>query len=141
MPEQAQGFELHPQLEADTATVTRLQLCEVRRMNDRRYPWLILIPQRPGVCEIHELDEPAQRLLWQEIAAVSERMQRHAAAEKMNVAALGNMVPQLHIHVIARFASDPAWPAPVWGVHPPLAFSPEDLVSECSQLASALADL
>ena len=141
MPEDVQEFALHPQLAADTAAVIRLGLCEVRRMNDRRYPWLVLVPQRHGLREIHDLDPATQQQLWREISAVSERLQDHVSAAKMNVAALGNMVPQLHIHVIARFTTDPAWPAPVWGLHPPLPFSRDELVSECSQLASALADL
>ncbi|MDX1444060.1 MAG: HIT family protein [Gammaproteobacteria bacterium] len=132
---------MHPQLEADTATVCRLQLCELLRMNDRQYPWVILVPRRAGVREIHRLEPEYQQLLWQEISAVSAALETRTRADKMNVAALGNMVPQLHVHIIARFTGDPAWPGPVWGKHPPRPFSDEDLVSECSQLASAFADL
>lgn len=135
------AFTLHPQLETDTAWVMQLRLCDVRRMNDRRYPWLIMIPARDGLREIHDLAEIEQQLLWSEITAVSSRLQTMTAADKMNVAALGNQVPQLHIHVIARFTTDPAWPAPVWGRLPPDPFTLDALVSECSQLAAALADL
>lgn len=134
-------FTLHPQLEADTARVMQLRLCDVRRMNDRRYPWLILVPARDGLREIHDLAETDQQLLWSEIIAISSRLQTITTADKMNVAALGNQVPQLHVHVIARFTTDPAWPAPVWGRLPPDPFTPDALVSECSQLAVKLADL
>lgn len=134
-------FTLHPQLAADTARVMQLHLCDVRRMNDRRFPWLILVPARDGLREIHDLAETDQQLLWSEITAVSSRLQAVTAADKMNVAALGNQVPQLHVHVIARFTTDPAWPAPVWGRLPPDPFMPDDLVSECSQLAVKFADL
>lgn len=109
------SFELHPQLAADTHHVGRLRLCRVLLMNDSRYPWLILVPERAGIREIFELTSEDREILWAEINFVAERMQRHFDADKMNIAALGNMVPQLHIHVIARFATDPAWPRPVWG--------------------------
>lgn len=141
MPEATSSYRLHPQLEADTALVTRLQLCEVRRMNERRYPWLILIPRRHDISEIHELDPADQQQIWTEITATSVQLQAHTAADKMNIAALGNQVPQLHVHIIARFTGDPAWPDPVWGRFPPEPFDPDALVSECSQLSSALADL
>lgn len=111
-------FELHPQLEQVTVFVAQLSLCEVRLMNDANYPWLLLVPMRDGIREIHRLSQDSQQTLMQEITYVSERFEALTNAEKMNVAALGNMVPQLHVHIIARFAHDGAWPGPVWGVQP-----------------------
>ncbi|CAA7617631.1 Histidine triad (HIT) protein [Magnetospirillum sp. LM-5] len=111
-------FELHPRLTADTIPVTDWPLCRVMLMRDANYPWLVLVPRRHGVTEIHELDQSDRQTLIEEIAAASQRLQNLTQAYKINVAALGNVVPQLHIHVIARFTTDPAWPAPVWGKVP-----------------------
>ena len=109
-------FDLHPKLEADTKQVLDLPLCRVLLMNDCRYPWLILVPRRPDVREIHGLDATDRFQLMEEIAGCSAALEREVEAFKMNVGALGNMVPQLHVHVIARFENDPAWAGPVWGV-------------------------
>jgi diadenosine tetraphosphate (Ap4A) HIT family hydrolase len=109
------GFSLHAQLVADTEWVANLSLCRVLLMNDSNYPWLILVPERTGVREIHELTAADQQTLIQEITAVSRVMETAFDAHKMNVAALGNMVQQLHVHIIARYVEDPAWPGPVWG--------------------------
>ena len=108
-------FTLHPTLARDTAEVVRLPLCRVLLMNDRRFPWLILVPEREGVREIHDLAAEDRAVLIEEIAQASEALARLVRPDKMNVGALGNVVPQLHIHVVARFAADPAWPGPVWG--------------------------
>lgn len=108
-------FQLHPRLEADTRPVARLDLCRVLLMNDRRFPWLIMVPERPDIREIHRLSATDRATLIEEIARVALAMETLYKAEKMNVAALGNQVPQLHVHVIARFSTDPAWPAPVFG--------------------------
>ena len=109
------AFTLHERLAADSVAVGVAALCEIRLMNDRRYPWLMLVPRRPGLREIHELPEAERRQLVEEIAAASRALQAESGAEKMNVGALGNLVPQLHVHVVARRAGDPAWPGPVWG--------------------------
>jgi diadenosine tetraphosphate (Ap4A) HIT family hydrolase len=111
-------FSLHPQLNADTTPVGDLPLTRVLLMNDANYPWLILVPRLPGVSEIIDLEENAQIQLTAEIARVSTALKALTACEKLNVAALGNMVPQLHVHVIARRRDDAAWPKPVWGVAP-----------------------
>lgn len=108
-------FQLHPQLAADTREVMRLGLCRVLLMNDRRFPWLILVPERAGIREIHQLSAADRAVLIEEAARTAQAMERLYKADKMNVAALGNQVPQLHVHVIARFTTDPAWPTPVWG--------------------------
>jgi len=108
-------FALHPALERDTVLVTRLALCRVLLMSDRRFPWLILVPERDGVREIAELSPADRGILIEEIALASEALTRRFRPDKLNVGALCNVVPQLHVHVVARFTSDPAWPGPVWG--------------------------
>jgi diadenosine tetraphosphate (Ap4A) HIT family hydrolase len=120
-------FELNTTLVADTIPVTDWQLCRVLLARDANYPWLILVPRRHGVTEIHELDECDRHLLMDEIATATHKLQNLTGAHKMNVAALGNVVPQLHVHVVARFTSDPAWPRPVWGVVPSKPYTDAEL--------------
>ncbi len=108
-------FSLHPQLESDTLPVTDLGLCRVLLMDNALFPWLILVPRREQAREIIDLTPGQRHLLMDEIAHISEAMQELFRPDKINVAALGNQVPQLHIHVIARFTADSAWPYPVWG--------------------------
>ena len=112
------NFVLHPQLAADTAHVASLALCEVRLMEDARYPWLILVPRRDGLRDLIDLDEADQATLIREIAAASRALRDAFDPHKLNVAALGNQVAQLHVHVIARRTDDAAWPNPVWGRGP-----------------------
>jgi diadenosine tetraphosphate (Ap4A) HIT family hydrolase len=108
-------FILHPQLEADSVHLGDLSLCRVLLMNDARFPWIILVPRRTDYQDMIDLtDEEAICLMW-EMRVASRMMQEVARPDKLNVAALGNIVPQLHIHIIARFVSDEAWPGPVWG--------------------------
>jgi diadenosine tetraphosphate (Ap4A) HIT family hydrolase len=111
-------FDLHPRLAADCVVVADLPLCRLLLMDDANYPWCILVPRRVGMREIHELAEADQVVLLREVARLSAAMQSLFAADKMNVAALGNVVPQLHVHVIARRVGDAAWPRPVWGAVP-----------------------
>ena len=112
------GFDLHPQLAADTVEVCRLKLCRILLSRDSSFPWLVLVPQRAGVREIHELSARDRALLSDEIDFTSRVMATLFAPDKMNVAALGNMVPQLHVHVVARYRTDRAWPKPIWGSGP-----------------------
>ena len=114
-PKQDEPFELHPRLEADTFAIADWDLCRVLLMNDCRYPWLILVPRRNWVREIHELKTIDRTILMEEISQASAALQAAFGPDKMNVGALGNIVEQLHVHVIARSKSDPAWPGPVWG--------------------------
>lgn len=107
-------FELDPTLERDSFPVAEIGLTEVRLMNDSRFPWLILVPRRTGVTEVHELTPLDQTMLTFETAQIAEALKDFTGADKINVAALGNQVSQLHVHVIARFKIDPAWPGPVW---------------------------
>ena len=109
-------FELAPRLAADTFLVDETPLSQVLLMNDARYPWLILVPRRSDVTEPFELSEADQAQLWQESMRLGEAMKAHFAADKLNIAALGNQVAQLHVHHIARFHTDDAWPGPVWGI-------------------------
>ncbi|MHB2208952.1 HIT domain-containing protein [Methylobacterium sp. CM6257] len=108
-------FSLDPRLAADTVEVGDLALCRVLLMDDARFPWLILVPRRPAITEIIDLSEADAAALWQEIRLATGVMQRLAKPDKVNVGALGNVVAQLHVHVVGRFRSDPAWPGPVWG--------------------------
>lgn len=108
-------FELHSQLQKDCTVVMDLLLCRLLLSNDANYPWFILVPMREGISEIYSLDKKDQLQLLEESNALSLFMANALKPDKLNVAALGNMVPQLHIHHIARYKTDPAWPAPVWG--------------------------
>lgn len=112
------SFELHPQLAADCLPVGDLPLCRVLLLNDAHYPWFILVPRRAEITEIHQLDEPDRNRLWRESDWFSHQLEAIYTPDKLNIAALGNMIPQLHLHHIARFKNDAAWPAPVWGKHP-----------------------
>ncbi|MGH8671229.1 MAG: HIT domain-containing protein [Burkholderiales bacterium] len=111
-------MELHPRLQADCIVLGAFPLCRVLLMNDANYPWFILVPQRENIVEIHQLSGADQVRLIRESAYLSRELARCFAADKMNVAALGNVVSQLHVHHIVRYRDDPAWPAPVWGKLP-----------------------
>lgn len=108
-------FTLHPRLEADTIVIGELGLSRVLLMNDARFPWLILVPRRADLREMSDLAADDQATLMGEINAASRVLQRLIHPQKLNVAAIGNVVAQLHIHIVARFEDDAAWPAPVWG--------------------------
>ncbi len=108
-------FVLDPRLAADTVPVKMLTLSELRLGNDSRFPWLLLVPQRTGLAEIIELPKPERAVLFEEITMVSTALKAVTNCDKLNVAALGNIVRQLHVHIIARFENDPVWPRPVWG--------------------------
>ncbi len=120
-------WTLHPQLDKDTAPVGDLPLCRVLLIKDAQYPWLVLVPRRVDTVEIIDLDEVAQAQLMTEITRVSRALREITRCDKLNVAALGNAVPQLHVHIIARRRTDAAWPRPVWGVMPPLSYDPRDM--------------
>jgi diadenosine tetraphosphate (Ap4A) HIT family hydrolase len=108
-------FQLHERLAADTAFVASLGLCRVLLMDNRLWPWLILVPERPDLTEIHQLSRTDGHRLMDEISLASRLLEERFSPDKINVGALGNLVPQLHIHVIGRRRGDPAWPGPVWG--------------------------
>jgi diadenosine tetraphosphate (Ap4A) HIT family hydrolase len=114
------GWSLHPQLENDTVAVGDLPLCRALAVNSADYPWLILVPRRAGAIEIIDLDDDATKLM-SEIAQTSRVLKAMTKCDKLNVAAIGNVVPQLHVHIVARWKTDPLWPKPVWGADPPRA--------------------
>lgn len=132
------NFKLHERLAADSALVGHLRLCQVRLSHDANYPWLILVPQRADIREIHALTEDDQEMLTREIVWVSQRLETLTGATKMNVAALGNMVPQLHVHIVARFESDPAWPGAIWGAVDANPYSPDALAETIDAVREAL---
>ena len=117
------SFELHPRLAADTEFVCDWPLCRVLLMEDGRYFWLVLVPRCDGVSEITEFS-PEDRSQLMEEAARAGRIIQQAGAAKLNIGALGNLVPQLHLHVVGRTPGDPAWPGPVWGHSPPAPYDP-----------------
>ena len=133
-------FALHEQLAADTVEIARWPLSLVLLMNDRNWPWLILVPRRPAIREIYELTETDQRALMTEIVRASRTLTQLVQPHKLNVAALGNVVPQLHVHVIARFGNDPAWPKPAWGALPPERYTGVELQQRMTSFQQALAD-
>lgn len=108
-------IELDERLVQDSYPVTELSLCQVRLMDDARFPWLVLIPRRSGVSEIFDLGEEDQQRLWYEATQVGRMLKVLAKGDKLNIASLGNVVTQLHVHVVVRRRDDAAWPAPVWG--------------------------
>ena len=132
-------FDLHPQLAADTVEVERWACCTVLLMNDATYPWLILVPQRPALRELHDLSAGDLAQATSEIVRASQALEQLFQPVKINVAALGNMVPQLHIHIIARFEDDPAWPKPVWGVTPAVPYDATVLGERLAALRGAFA--
>ncbi|HVR98918.1 MAG TPA: HIT family protein [Thermoanaerobaculia bacterium] len=132
------AFDLHPTLARDTVEVARLRLCRVLLMRDRRFPWLILVPERESLREIHELPAADRAQLIEEVAQAGEALTRLFRPDKLNVGALGNVVPQLHVHVVARFAADPAWPGPVWGSGQALPYAESELAETRRRLAAAL---
>lgn len=136
-------WTLHAQLAADTLVIGDFPLSRLLLMNESRYPWCILVPRRSGARELHRLDDGDQLQLLRESTALARAMEAAFAPHKMNVAALGNMVPQLHVHHIARFRGDPAWPAPVWGKFPALAYEPaaaQERVEHLRRLLPGLLD-
>jgi diadenosine tetraphosphate (Ap4A) HIT family hydrolase len=118
------GWTLDPRLERDTIAAGDLPLCRLLIINDANYPWLVLVPRRQHIVEIVDLGEIERAKLMGEIADTSRALKAISGCDKINVAALGNVVAQLHVHVIARTRGDAAWPRPVWGVVPPRAYEP-----------------
>lgn len=129
---------LHPQLAEDTVEVAKLDLCRLLLMNDSRFPWLILVPDREGATELHTLSAGDQATAMKDVTRAAETLENIYAPDKINIGALGNLVPQLHIHVIARFETDPAWPGPVWGHGDPVPYGDSDRAVLVCRLRDAL---
>lgn len=134
-------FELHPQLASDTIHLGDWPLCRVLLMNDAQYPWTILVPRRAGLREIFELDPSDRQQLMLESCHLAEGLSQRFAADKINIGALGNKVAQLHIHHIARFTEDAAWPGPVWGALPAVPYRTDALKSRQTELLALLDSL
>ena len=128
------GFSLHPQLAKDTVPLGDLPLSLVLLINDSTYPWLLLVPRRRSVSEITDLGSVERAHLMSEITQVADALKAETRCDKLNIAALGNVVPQLHVHIIARFRSDAVWPRPVWGQTPPIPYGEADRAEVVSRL-------
>ena len=122
-------FQPDPRLAADSVFIADGPLSQVRLMDDARFPWLLLVPRVAGASEWIDLDGGQQRLLLAEINQLSQLLRTEAGVEKINIGALGNIVRQLHVHVVGRHAGDPAWPGPVWGSGAALRHDPEELAA------------
>lgn len=132
------NFHLDPRLADDCLPLGRFALSRLLLMNDATYPWLILVPERAGASEIFDLDAADRVALAGETALVAGLLKALCAADKINVAALGNIVAQLHVHVIARFVTDPAWPAPIWGRAPAQPYAHDEAASLLARVTAAL---
>ncbi len=130
-------FELHPQLQLDCIVLGSFELSLLLLVKDSQYPWFILVPKRDGIKEIFELSEEDQSLLLKESSILSKALQQEFKADKMNLAALGNMVPQLHLHHVVRYKDDAAWPGPIWGVKEALPYSEADIEKMTEQVKNA----
>ena len=131
-------FQLHPKLAADTHFVCELENCQVLLMDDARFPWLILVPQIADVRELYQLHEDAQQQTYRAMLRAAQLLAQHTQAEKMNVAALGNQVSQLHIHIISRYQTDAAWPGLVWGVGETTHYGAAELTTKLQDLRRIL---
>jgi len=128
------SFNIHAQLLADCEHLGNLDLCSVLLMRDARFPWLILVPRIDGLRDLHDLPATYREQAFTEIEITSEALRTYTSADKINVAALGNMVPQLHIHVIGRREDDAGWPAPVWSAGPAITLEGAELKERTSTL-------
>jgi diadenosine tetraphosphate (Ap4A) HIT family hydrolase len=133
-----QSFSLDPRLAAESFSLGTLALCEVLLYDDERFPWIILVPKKQGAAEIIDLEGEERPVLMEEIAITSAALKRITDCRKLNVAALGNQVRQLHIHIIARFETDMAWPGPVWGKGTRVPYEEKALGDLTAKLKAAL---
>ena len=132
------AFALDPRLQADTHHVAMLPLCELRLMDDARYPWLVLVPHRAGMVEVADLAEAEQAQLWREANRAAAALRAVAPCDKLNLGALGNIVRQLHLHVVARTEGDAAWPGPVWGSGTAVPYAADALAARLAALRQRL---
>lgn len=132
--------EIHPQLARDCLKLGRFHLCHLLLMRDANYPWFILVPDRDGIREIHHLSNQDQQQLLRESTVLSRALEKAFTPDKLNIAALGNMVPQLHIHHVVRYVGDPAWPAPVWGRLPAKTYDSDELSGLIARIKVSLTE-
>jgi diadenosine tetraphosphate (Ap4A) HIT family hydrolase len=135
----SESFSLHPRLLGESVFVRDLQLSRLVLMNNKRFPWLLLVPRLPDISEIVDLSDEDQRVLWGEIARISKLLRDLFHPDKLNVATIGNLVPQLHVHLIARFQTDEAWPKPTFGFAPPLPYGSHELEELKTRILAELA--
>lgn len=132
------AFQLHPQLEKDCIAIGKLQLSRLLLMNDSQFPWFILVPEIKGITEIYQLRKQQRSLLIEESSTLAEKLNTLFKADKINIAAIGNLVPQLHVHHVVRYRTDKAWPAPVWGKFPAVPYSEQGLIETINLITNAL---
>ncbi len=131
-------FQLHPQLEKDCVPIGKFDLCRLLLMNDSQFPWFILVPEVAEITEIYQLTTEQRKLLIEESSFLAKTLQATCQADKLNIAAIGNLVPQLHVHHIVRYRNDKAWPAPVWGKFPAIPYSSLALTETVTLITNAL---
>jgi len=131
-------FQLHPRLQQDCFVVGNFALSQLLMMNDSQYPWFILVPQRNDISEIYQLNDCDRQQLLQESCLLAEKLIDIYQPDKLNIAAIGNLVPQLHLHHVARFKTDKAWPAPIWGKFAACAYPKQDEAAHISRLQQSL---
>ena len=131
-------FQLHPRLQQDCITIGHFELCRLLMMNDSQYPWFVLVPEKADMSEIYQLTKPDRELLTEESSYLAENLAELYQADKMNIAAIGNMVPQLHIHHIVRYQTDRAWPAPVWGKFDAVPYTEQQITDNLARLRKKL---
>ena len=135
-----QGFTLDERLKRDSVAVANLGLCQLRLMRDKRWPWLLAVPQRADVTEIFELAPLDQTMLTFELNEVARVLRDVTGADKINVAAIGNIVRQLHVHIVARFEGDANWPGPIWGYGTPEQATADEIEDLARKISEALAE-
>lgn len=133
-------FSLDARLAQDAHVMGDFPLCRLLLSNDANYPWFILVPRRSDISEVFQLNEADHQMLWNETHALAKLLHQGYQADKINIATLGNVVSQLHMHVIVRYRADAAWPAPVWGKLPAVPYTAEQLASVREKLANLLGD-
>lgn len=131
-------FQLHPRLKEDCIAVGRFDLCQLLMMNDSQYPWFILVPEKAGLTEIYQLGKAERQILIEESSYLAENLAALYQADKMNIAAIGNLVPQLHIHHIVRYQTDKAWPAPIWGKFTAIPYTQQQIADIIVQVKQQL---
>jgi diadenosine tetraphosphate (Ap4A) HIT family hydrolase len=131
-------FQLYPRLKEDCIAIGRFDLCQLLMMNDSQYPWFILVPEKPDIKEIYQLGKLDRHTLTEESSYLAENLAALFKADKMNIAAIGNLVPQLHIHHVVRYQTDKAWPAPIWGKFAAVAYTQQQIADNIARVKEQL---
>ena len=131
-------FQLHPRLKQDCIAIGRFDLCQLLMMNDSQYPWFILVPEKADIKEIYQLSKQERHALTEESSYLAENLATLYKADKMNIAAIGNLVPQLHIHHVVRYQADKSWPAPIWGKFAAVPYTQQQITDNIDQVKEQL---